>query len=286
MIRVFLCFVLVLSTAAGAAAESSVWKAQKGAATLYVGGTFHMLRSTDYPLPPEYDRAYRAAQVLVFETDLDRFRDPALQRQLLAKATYADGSTLAQHLSPETYGALTAYCAANTIPLQLLERFKPSMLMVTLTLLELLKQGATREGVDQYFFALAKQDQKAVRGLETAEEQIDYLVAMADGNEDDFVRHALGDMATLKEQFATMADAWRRGDVEQLDGLLNRNLKDRSPSLYQRLIIDRNRQWLPIIDSYQRTPETEFVLVGVGHLVGPEGLLAALRSMGYTVSKL
>jgi uncharacterized protein YbaP (TraB family) len=52
------------------------------------------------------------------------------------------------------------------------------------------------------------------------------------------------------------------------------------------LITDRNRNWLPVIEAYQRKPQTRFILVGVGHLVGPDGLIEALKKRGYTVDKL
>lgn len=286
LIRIFFSIVLVLCLAPGAGAESAVWQVQKGTATFYLGGTFHILRAGDYPLPPEYDRAYREAQLVVFETELDRFAEPETQHQMLTQALYADGSTLDKHLAPATYKELADHCAAAGIPLKHFARFKPALVMVTLTLGQLAKLGATQQGVDQHIHARARQDRKSILGLETVAEQISHLIAMADGNEDEFVRHGLQDLQTLAEQLDRMVAAWRRGDEAQLEALLTRDLQTRYPSLYRRLITDRNRQWLPTIEGYGQTPEIEFVLVGVGHLVGPEGLVALLRDRGFTVRKL
>jgi uncharacterized protein YbaP (TraB family) len=41
-----------------------------------------------------------------------------------------------------------------------------------------------------------------------------------------------------------------------------------------------------MIDAYQKTLEKEFILVGAGHLVGPDGIVKALRKKGYKVEKL
>ncbi len=41
-----------------------------------------------------------------------------------------------------------------------------------------------------------------------------------------------------------------------------------------------------MIDAYQKTPQTEFILVGVGHLVGQDGIIEALRKRGYKVTRL
>jgi uncharacterized protein YbaP (TraB family) len=286
MKRIFLSFVLVLFACTSASAESSVWKAQKNNSIIYLGGTCHILRDTDYPLPPEFDKAYKASEMVVFETDIGKFQDPSLQQKLLAKAMYTDGSTVDKHLSPHAYGELSAYCEANGIPLEAFRQFKPSMLMTTLTLMELMKAGATQRGVDQYFYELAKKDGKVVEGLETVDEQLDFVVSMGDGNEDEFVTYSINDMKTIKQQFDILANAWRKGDSRKLDELMNTELKKELPKLYKTLITDRNRHWLPLIDAYRKTPRTEFILVGVGHLVGPDGIVEALKKKGYKVDKL
>ena len=286
MKRIIVSIVLVLFVCTWASAESSVWKAQKGNSIVYLGGTFHILRETDYPLPPEFDKAYKASEIVVFETDIGKLQDPATQQMLLTKAMYADGSTIDQHMSAKAYGELSAYCEANGIPLMAFSRFKPSMLIVTLTLMEFMKLGVTQQGVDMFFYELASKDKKVVEGLETVDEQLDYVVSMADGNEDEFVTYSLKDLKNVKQQFKTLANAWRKGDVGKLDELMVAELKTQQPKLYKKLITDRNRNWLPLIDANQKTPRTKFVLVGVGHLVGPDGIIEALKKKGYKVDKL
>jgi uncharacterized protein YbaP (TraB family) len=286
MKKIIFSIILVLSACTWASAESSVWKAQKGNSTIYLGGTCHVLRESDYPLPPEFEKAYRASDLVVFETDIAALMNPAMQQKLLAKAVYADGSTIDKHLSAKVYGELSAFCQTGGFPLQAFSRFKPSMVMVTMTMLELKKKGAGEQGVDQYFHGLALKDKKPVEGLETVDEQIGFITSMADGNEDDFVLNSLKDMKTLEDLFGKLADAWRKGDAGKLDELMDADLKLRQPKLYRRLITERNNNWLPLIDAYQQTPRTEFILVGVGHLVGPDGIIESLRKKGYKVDKL
>jgi len=43
--------------------------------------------------------------------------------------------------------------------------------------------------------------------------------------------------------------------------------------------------WLPQIESMLTTPEIEMILVGVGHLVGSEGILNQLVERGYKVEQ-
>jgi uncharacterized protein len=286
MKKILLSIMLVLSASSRAGAESSVWKAQKDNSVIYLGGTCHLLRESDYPLPPEFAQAYRASSVVVFETDIAKIQEPSTQQKLLTKAGYADGSTVDKHLSARTYGELSAYSEANGIPLQAFSRLRPSLLMAALTVMELNKLGVSQQGVDQFFYELANRDKKVALGLETVDEQIDYVVSMADGIEEEFVSHSLKEMKTLRQQFEILATAWRKGDSGKLDELMVADIKTGQPKLYKKLITDRNRNWLPLIEAGQNTLQTRFVLVGVSHLVGSDGIIEALRKKGYKVDKL
>jgi uncharacterized protein YbaP (TraB family) len=153
-------------------------------------------------------------------------------------------------------------------------------------MMELEKMGVSQQGVDQFFYGLAVKEKKVIEHLESVDAQLDYMISMADGIEDDFVSYSLKDMATLQQQFAALVSAWRAGDTAKLDALMVADLKTRQPQLYKKLITDRNSTWLPIIDAYQKAPGTRFVLVGAGHLVGPDGIIEALRKNGYKIEQL
>jgi len=286
MKKILITISMVLLICTQSMADSSVWKLQKGESVLYLGGTFHLLRQSDFPLPREFHTAYGASEIVVLETDIGKLKDPSTQQVLIAKAMYTDGSTIENHLSSQTYTLLNDYCAANGIPLEAIKQFKPSMVIVTITALELAKLGVTQEGVDTFFYEMAIRENKVVEGLETIEEQINFIVNMGKGIEDAFVTHSIRDLKSIKQQYEKMVKAWKKGDVEELNDLLVAQIKTKTPKLYKELIIDRNENWLPMIEAYQKTPQKEFILVGAGHLVGPDGILKALRQKGYKVGKL
>lgn len=286
MKRIMLSIALVVSVCTWASAESSVWKAQKDSSVIYLGGTCHLLRQSDFPLPPEFDKAYKASDLLIFETDLGKLQDPSTQQKLMAKAMYTDGSTIDKHLSSQVYSMLSKYCASNSIPVEALKQFKPSIVIVTLTSMELMKLGVTQEGVDLFFHKLATKDKKVVEKLETVEEQINFIVEMGKGAEDTFVTHSLSEMKNIKRDYENLVSAWKTGNAKKLSELMIADLKTKTPKIYKQLIADRNENWLPIIKDYQKTPEKEFILVGVGHLVGQDGIIKALRKDGYKVEKL
>jgi uncharacterized protein YbaP (TraB family) len=286
IMRILLSLALLLSCCNWAAAASSVWKAQKGSTVIYLGGTFHLLRPTDYPLPVEFDRAFKAADIIVFETDIDRLNEPSTQIGLLAQGVYADGSGLESHLTPGVYRELSAYCQANGFPLQMFRQMKPSLLLTTLLVLELKSHGVDMNGVDQHYFELAAKEKKSVASLETVGEQLAFLVSLSDGIEDEFVKQSLRDLQSLDRQFTALTAAWRKGDSAVLEEYLIAEVKTKLPMLYRRLISDRNSNWLKTIDGYEKTKGTRFILVGAAHLVGPDGLVAALKRKGYKVEPL
>ena len=56
--------------------------------------------------------------------------------------------------------------------------------------------------------------------------------------------------------------------------------------MYQRLLVDRNKAWLPKIEALFSRSGHAIVVVGAAHLVGPDGVVAMLKAKGYTVEQL
>jgi len=82
-----------------------------------------------------------------------------------------------------------------------------------------------------------------------------------------------------------LVEAWRSGDAATVEKIVLADLKA-EPVLYQRLLVERNRNWMPKLEALFARPKHALVVVGAAHLVGPDGLLAALRAKGYTVEQL
>ena len=92
--------ILAVYDANDAGSKGLLWKATNGDNTLYLLGTIHMDRSNAYPLHKSVRDALDAAQVVSFELDLNDQEGMAL---LASLQTYSDGTTLADHISPELY---------------------------------------------------------------------------------------------------------------------------------------------------------------------------------------
>lgn len=278
---------LMLSTSALCA---DVWKvsskSESGSRQVFIGGTFHLLTPADYPLPDEYDIAYRASQVVVLETDLERLQDPAFQPTLARAVRFETGKNITQVLKPATLRQLERYLSSRGLALKDLAALKPGMFSMTLSVLELQRLGLTGGGVDEYFHQRATHDKKTLQWFETAEQQLAMIASMGEGYEDDLIISTLHDLDNVQAMMTDMKKAWRDGDSDRLEAIALRPGLKQYPQLVDSLLFARNDQWVPVIERMIASPDTEFVLVGALHLVGQRGLLAQLHKRGYQIEKV
>ena len=60
----------------------------------------------------------------------------------------------------------------------------------------------------------------------------------------------------------------------------------RCPHFNQRLLVGRNKSWIPKIEALFARRGHALVVVGAAHLVGPDGLVAMLKAKGYAVEQM
>ncbi len=267
-------------------ARSPVWKVQKEANRVYLLGSVHLLKKEDYPLPEPLEKAFADSQKLVEEVNLDELEDPATQQMILAKGLNKDNKTLRQLLSSDTYEFARKQVEAMGLDLKEFERFKPWMLDLTLTALALERLGfEPKYGIDQYFFDKAKRERKEVLSLETVEYQLDRFDGMSPKMQETILLQSLKEIDTVGKDFAEIIRAWRGGDTKVLESTLLENFRE-FPEVYSQLVVERNTNWMPRIESFLQQKENYLVVVGAGHLLGKDGLLALLKAKGYGVEQL
>ena len=285
MMRRGLLCALALLCVPTAHADGPVWKISDGQNTLYLGGTVHLLAPSDYPLPGSFQRAYDASAEVVLETDITALHNPALQQNMLGSLIYTDGRSLSSVLSRKTLRDLEAHLESRGIPMATMLAFKPGMLTMTLTVLELQRLGLGGTGVDQYFGQKAQRDAKQLSFLESVEQQLQFLADMGEGEEDALIAYTLRDINDLPNLMRNVKAAWRTGDTAELKQLALTPMQRDFPGVYEALVLERNNAWIPQIEAMLETRTVELVLVGALHLVGQDGVLAQLEALGYSVRR-
>lgn len=265
---------------AALARAASVWKVTApDGASLYLGGSMHGLRSTDYPLPAAYNRAFDASSALVFEDDPNTPFSEV--RRLFKGGLYSKHDSLKNHVDPRTYSYLQRFFSLIRVPESEWSKYKPWMLTYVLSI-----EPATNQlGIEAYLARRARANRKPILGLESAREHLDVLAGMSDKLAElvllfNFVPQGSGSNA----RDDVMAD-WRKGNVDAIAQKDRQYFHD-LPSYKARLIDQRNRNWIPKIEGYLRHHRNYFVVVGAGHLGGPDGVLALLRARGYKLEQL
>jgi uncharacterized protein YbaP (TraB family) len=277
---------VLLVVAVAAQAKSFAWKVTGKSGAIYLVGSVHLLSSDFYPLQPALDAAYKDSDLLVEEVDMAELTDPTAQLALLGKAMLPSATPLDKVISAETYAMLTKRAGALGLPLEPFKMLKPWMIALTLVQMEWQQAGFDPQlGLDKHFYDQAKADRKETQGLETAEYQISRLDGLAMDQQERMLAESLRELDDEQANMTKLVQAWRSGDAATVEKIVLADLKA-EPVLYQRLLVERNRNWMPKLEALFARPKHALVVVGAAHLVGPDGLLAALRAKGYTVEQL
>jgi uncharacterized protein len=277
---------LLLTVAQAAQAKTFAWKATGKGGTIYLMGSIHVMSASFYPLNPALEAAFKDADLLVEEVDLAEMLDPMAQMSILTKGMLPSNQSLDKVLSPATLALVQKSIGDTSGAAAPLMRFKPWMLAITLQGMELMKAGFDPSlGLDQHFYDQAKEGGKAVQGLETVDFQISRFDGMTMEQQDRMLAETLKELATETATVDKLGDAWKSGDVATVEQLALADLKS-DPLMYQRLLVERNRNWLPKIEALFARRGRALVVVGAAHMVGPDGLIAMLRAKGYTVEQL
>jgi uncharacterized protein YbaP (TraB family) len=251
----------------------------------YLVGSIHVLTADAYPLPAAIDQVFAESKTLVEEVNLDEMSDPAMMMSALSKAMLTDGKTLDQLVDARTYAEVQKRAEAFGMPMAALQRMKPWLVAVTLMAPTLQSAGFKPElGIDRHYFDRAKKTNMKREGLETLAYQLDRFDQMSPKLQEELLKATIEDLDTQVAGVKDMVRAWRSGDVATVEKLALTAFQE-SPELYQRLLLERNQNWVPHVEKCIADNAGCFIVVGAAHLVGRDGLPALLAKKGYKVTQ-
>jgi len=275
----------LLAPATGAADGRHVlWTIDGENNTVYLLGSLHVLRPQDGSLPSVADAAYADAERLVMEIDMDEaLADPAsLVQAMQTEAMLPEGQSLRAVLAAD-YARVAERAHSAGFELELLDRFAPWFVAVTLMQLELENRGFSAElGVEQTLTRRAVADRKPIAGLETAAQQFATFGRMPLPEQKRLLLMTLEETAQLEAEVDKLLAAWRSGDIESLSKTLSEEY-ERFPELYGPLTENRNRAWVPQLVDLLDDDDDYLVVVGALHLVGRNSVIDLLEQRGYDV---
>lgn len=262
-----------------------LWVAKKGDTEVHLLGSFHMLKAQDYPMDASIEDAYASAQKLIFEIAPDEMRSPDLARGLMQAARFEEGGSLRAVLPDATRKKLEAFMGEAAVLGS--DGMKPWFITLNLTVSMIVQAGFDPGlGMDMHFMQRASEDGKPTAGLETVADQIAALSGSPMGEQIQGLDEALRPREEMLKRFDELHGFWRAGDAEAIERLMIEELMQKTPVTGKLLNEDRNRRWLPQVESMLSGGENALVIVGALHLVGDVGLVELLRARGYNVERI
>lgn len=271
-----------------------LWKISgKGlGAPSYVFGTNHLSPLSIKDRVEGLDDAFAAATQVCGEIEMAAMTSPAGMQRLQAAMTLPGGKTLKDVMPAADYAKADSVATAIMgvgLALPQLAQLSPSALVTNLATVLYVKRHPgfnPMEQLDTYFQTEAMKAGKKVRGLETLDFQIDVLFG---GKTMERQVEELMCFVNHVELNADLTDSlsvlYERQDIEGLVRLAEAKQNtacDPRPEELDRLIYDRNADWLTKMPAIMAEGTTLFV-VGAGHLGGERGVMALLRKAGYDV---
>lgn len=275
-----LCGLLLCATVRADSTLHPLWELHGKHNTVYLLGSIHVLRLSDYPLPPVVLQAYRDAKSVLMEVNLEEISSEQVQAEMLGSAVLPDGKTLPDVLGRERYGRAAALAHELGVELSLFDQFAPWFAAEAISQLQLTQLGfQPQAGVEMYFMDRARSDGKSVAGLETVHDQISLFQNMSLDTQAEYLLSSLEQAHDLPKEVDAMVRAWQRGDTQWFAAELQSEL-GKDPRLYQSVLVARNRKWVPKIEALLDEDRNYLVIVGTGHLVGQGSVIDLLKKDG------
>jgi uncharacterized protein YbaP (TraB family) len=275
-----LCGLLLCVAARADGALHSLWEVHGKHNTVYLLGSIHVLRLSDYPLAPAVLEAYGNAKSVLMEVNMEELSSAQVQAEMLASASLPDGKTLLDVLGQQRYGRAAALAHEVGVELSMFDQFAPWFAAEAISQLQLAQLGFQPEsGVEMYFMERARSDGKSVAGLETVHDQISIFQDMPLDTQAEYLASSLEQAHDLPHEVDSMVRAWQQGDTQWFANQLLSEFKQDS-RLYQSVLGARNRKWLPKIEALLNDDKNYLVIVGTGHLVGAGSVIELLKKDG------
>jgi uncharacterized protein len=265
-----------------------MWTVTGPKGSAYLLGALHFGTPAMFPLPAEMTQAFESSRALVVETNITALTPTQIARIVAAKAMYSDGTKLSQVLSPATWRQLDGVMKKFGTSAQAVERQKPWLVSLSLTSMALKRFGFDENlGIDNHFMKLADKHKPIIQ-LETFGQQLDFLNGFSAAEQEEMLKETFDDIEKGRAFLVDTLKAWRTGDAQKIDRLLNEEFRDASKTdehMYRVLITERNAAMADKLDRLLDHGGKYFVVLGAAHFVGGDGIVALLKAKGYHVQQ-
>ena len=265
----------------------ALWSLQDDDTTVYLFGTVHILRPETQWRQDYLNNALVSADTLYFEADTE---SPEVQASLAGliqeTGVYNDGRSLLKVLSEEQLATVSEAAASLQVPLPALAQLKPWMVGLQLSVMQLIKTGYNPEsGVETVLLRDPALSDKTRGYFETAGQQIRLFERLSESDQIEMLVASARFITEDPTGLDTLVSAWAAGDIDEIANQLASVDAFGNQVVYDAVLTERNRNWIPLIEELLEAPGVKFVAVGAGHLAGADSVIAMLRAKGHRIKR-
>ena len=261
-----------------------LWSIKGERNRVYVLGSVHLLPHGARRLPKVVNAAYLTSDLVVFESDLFLIGSVDFEADELMQARYPAGKTIRDEMPADLMEQVEKRARNLGLPISILQRYRPWFFAQVLATAQFSRDGFPLDnGVDVRLYRRAVEDINLTDGLTPPQQHLAAFADMDNAQSEAFLRSALADLDDTRAQISRILDIYRNADLRLLNTLAD-EMKDASPSLFKRLVTDRNEQWMSKFEDFRKRPYNILVVVGAMHLVGEQGLIERFRQRNWQPS--
>lgn len=285
LLTLYLLLLGIWSWSAAAAVHPALWQADNGKQQLLLLGSIHAADKSFYPLPAPIYQALRNADALIEEIDQQQMEPQTLHQTLAKYGVLEQGQPLVQRVPFPLAQRIIRYAKRYEIDVKNWPNLRNWLINIQLVQGSMHALGLDgQQGIDLHMAAKAKEWDKPIIGLETADQQFAMISKMDQIPAAELFGSTLDEIDEAASYTQKITDAWKQGDSQRLRAIYLDSLNKADSQLIEReLLNDRNDNWVKKLPTLPYT--NLLVVVGDMHLHGPNSLLDKLQHAGYDVSR-
>ncbi|MDE6669804.1 MAG: TraB/GumN family protein [Muribaculaceae bacterium] len=254
----------------------------------YILGTHHLAPLSNVDSIAGLQEAFKSVEQVVGEIDMT-IDQMTLGLKMQSYMIVPSDSTLSSILDPETYSRINEefrkWAPMEGMDLSMLDGFKPQVI-TAMVAVGMVQRGMPdfnpQEQLDSYFQLQGRELGHKIIPLETPEQQAELIYASTPiADQAKVLVEMLDDPEKQMDSVRRLNEAYMAHDINTLLELTRE--EDTNPEFMERLLNERNADWLQVLPSIMAEAPT-FIVVGALHLPGEHGVLEGLRQAGYTVT--
>lgn len=271
---------IALVFAGSALAAPAIWKVSDEDSSIWLFGSIHLLPPGTAWRTDLFESLIDEADRVYFETDLGPEAQPKIIALTMERGFARDGRLLNQRISDKLMGKVRSAAERFAVPVPTLLAMQPWMAASTISISALVEAGYDpNAGVDTELQLGIPAGRQGF--LETAEQQIEVIAGGSEADQIVMLEATLAEVERIVTMIDEMKDAWLGGTPETLADLFLAEMGAYGEGFMDRLIVDRNRNWVEQIEVMLAENEAAFLVVGAGHLVGEHSVVKLLEQQGF-----